>query len=141
MAQKKKVQSKTKSKLHPQNPHRKRYNFKKLIESCKELAPFVIKNDFGQESINFFEPEAVKMLNTALLKYFYGIDFWEIPPHYLCPPIPGRADYIHHIADLLSASNNGRIPTGEQVNCIDIGVGANCVYPIIGNKTYGWKFI
>ncbi|MDB4539634.1 MAG: 23S rRNA (adenine(1618)-N(6))-methyltransferase RlmF [Saprospiraceae bacterium] len=141
MAQKKKVQSKTKSKLHPQNPHRKRYNFKKLIESCKELAPFVIKNDFGQESINFFEPEAVKMLNTALLKHFYGIDFWEIPPHYLCPPIPGRADYIHHIADLLSASNNGRIPTGEQVNCIDIGVGANCVYPIIGNKTYGWKFI
>ena len=24
---------------------------------------------------------------------------------------------------------------------MDIGVGANCVYPIIGNSTYGWSFI
>jgi 23S rRNA (adenine1618-N6)-methyltransferase len=30
--------------------------------------------------------------------------------HYLCPPIPGRADYIHYIADLLAESNNGIIP-------------------------------
>ena len=141
MSGKKKVQSNTKPKLHPRNPHRKRYDFKKLIESCKELAPFVIKNDFGHESINFFDPKAVKMLNSALLKHFYEIGFWEIPPQYLCPPIPGRADYIHHIADLLGASNNGEIPTGEQVKCLDIGVGANCVYPIIGNKTYGWKFV
>lgn len=141
MAQKKKVQSNTKPKLHPRNPHRKRYDFEKLIESCQELAPFVIKNDYGQESINFFDPEAVKMLNTALLKHFYELDFWEIPPQFLCPPIPGRADYIHHIADLLSASNDGKVPTGEQVKCLDIGVGANCVYPIIGNKSYGWKFV
>jgi len=141
MSGKKKSQSKTKPKLHPRNPHRKRYDFKKLIASCPELAPFVIKNDYGNESINFFDPEAIKMLNTALLKHFYDIDFWEIPPQFLCPPIPGRADYIHHIADLLSISNDGKIPTGEQVKCLDIGVGANCVYPIIGNKTYGWKFV
>ena len=141
MAHKKKIQSKTKPKLHPRNPHRKRYDFKKLIESCQALAPFVIKNDYGNKSINFFDPAAVKMLNTALLKHFYEIDFWEIPSQYLCPPIPGRADYIHHIADLLSASNDGKIPTGEKVKCLDIGVGANCVYPIIGNKTYGWKFV
>lgn len=131
----------TKSKLHPRNPHRKRYDFKRLIESCPKLSPFVIKNDFGNESINFFDPEAVKMLNTALLKHFYKLDFWEIPPQFLCPPIPGRADYIHHIADHLGASNDGKIPTGEKVKCLDIGVGANCVYPIIGNKSYGWKFV
>lgn len=141
MSGKKKIHSKTKSKLHLRNPLRKRYNFKKLVESCPELSPFVIKNDFGDQSINFFDPEAIKMLNTALLKHFYELDFWEIPPQYLCPPIPGRADYIHHIADLLSISNNGEIPTGEKVKCLDIGVGANCIYPIIGNKTYGWKFV
>ncbi|MFK8006099.1 MAG: 23S rRNA (adenine(1618)-N(6))-methyltransferase RlmF [Saprospiraceae bacterium] len=141
MSGKKKSQPNTKSKLHLRNPHRKRYDFKKLIASCQALSPFIIINDYGNESINFFDPKAVKMLNTALLKHYYEIDFWEIPPQYLCPPIPGRADYIHHIADLLSASNDGKIPTGEQVNCLDIGVGANCVYPIIGNKTYGWKFV
>ena len=141
MSRKKKVHIKTKPKLHPRNPHRKRYDFKKLVESCPELSPFVIKNDYGDQSINFFDPEAVKMLNTALLKHFYKLDFWEIPPQFLCPPIPGRADYIHHIADLLSTSNDGEIPTGEKVKCLDIGVGANCVYPIIGNKTYGWKFV
>ena len=65
----------------------------------------------------------------------------NIPPNYLCPPIPGRADYIHHIADLLGSSNQEKIPTGNQIKCLDIGVGANCVYPIIGNKEYGWSFI
>lgn len=141
MSGKKKVHIKTKPKLHPRNPHRKRYDFKKLVESCPELSPFVIKNDYGDQSINFFDPEAVKMLNTALLKHFYKLDFWEIPPQFLCPPIPGRADYIHHIADLLSTSNEGEIPTGQKVKCLDIGVGANCIYPLIGNKTYGWKFV
>ena len=141
MSGKKKVRPNSKTKLHPRNLHRKRYDLKKLVASCPELSPFVIKNDYGDQSINFFDPEAVKMLNTALLKHFYEIDFWEIPPQFLCPPVPGRADYIHHIADLLSESNDGKIPTGEKIKCLDIGVGANCVYPIIGNKTYGWKFV
>jgi len=63
------------------------------------------------------------------------------PKDYLCPPIPGRADYIHHIADVLCSSNFGKMPRGNQIKCLDIGVGANCVYPIIGNSEYGWSFI
>lgn len=81
------------------------------------------------------------MLNKALLKQYYNIDYWDIPPHYLCPPIPGRADYIHYMADLLAGCNIGVIPIGNTIKCLDIGVGANCVYPIIGNKEYGWSFI
>ncbi len=141
MSKKKKVHHKVKSKLHPRNPFRGQYDFEKLKVTCPELSPFVFRNDYGTQTINFHNPEAVKMLNTALLKHFYKLDFWEIPPQYLCPPIPGRADYIHHIADLLSSSNDGKIPLGEKVRCLDIGVGANCVYPIIGHKTYGWKFV
>lgn len=129
-----------KSSLHPRNKHRERYNFKLLIHSCPELAPFVKLNVYNDESIDFFNPEAVKMLNKALLKHYYDIEYWDIPQNYLCPPIPGRADYIHHIADLLGSYNNGKIPTGKQIKCLDVGVGANCVYPIIGNKEYGWSF-
>ena len=81
------------------------------------------------------------MLNKALLIHYYGLTDWDIPEGYLCPPIPGRADYIHHIADHLRVSNFGRAPEGDRIRCLDIGVGANCVYPIIGVHEYGWSFI
>lgn len=145
----KKEHPKEKAGLHPRNKHRERYDFKQLISSCPELGRFVKLNDYQDESIDFFNPEAVKTLNKALLKHYYDIDYWDIPKNYLCPPIPGRADYIHHIADLLGqqhpagpGNNAGnKIPRGNKVKCLDIGVGANCVYPIIGNKEYGWSFI
>jgi len=130
-----------KSKLHPRNKHRNRYDFKQLIECCPELAPFIKLTEYNELSIDFFNPEAVTLLNKALLKHYYSIDNWTIPPNYLCPPIPGRVDYIHYIADLLSSYNNGIIPTGAKIKCLDIGVGANCIYPILGNREYGWSFI
>lgn len=141
MLQQKKEHPKEKVRLHPRNRHRERYDFQQLIGSCPELAQFVVLNIYNDQSIDFFNPEAVKMLNKALLKHYYDIDYWNIPPRYLCPPIPGRADYIHYIADLLGSKNNGKIPIGNQIKCLDIGVGANCVYPIIGNKEYGWSFL
>ena len=130
-----------KSRLHPRNKHRSRYNFKELIIGTPELAPFVKLNKYEDESIDFSEAAAVKMLNSALLKQFYDIDYWDIPEGYLCPPIPGRADYIHHIAELLGSYKKGKIPSGDEIKCLDVGVGANCVYPIIGSKEYGWSFI
>ncbi|MFZ4741703.1 MAG: 23S rRNA (adenine(1618)-N(6))-methyltransferase RlmF [Bacteroidales bacterium] len=132
---------KEKSILHPRNRHRERYDFKLLIHTCPELASFVLINKYDDESVDFFNPEAVKMLNKALLKHYYGIEYWDIPKTYLCPPIPGRVDYIHYMADLLSSSNSGKIPEGNQIKCLDIGVGANSVYPIIGNIEYGWSFV
>ena len=130
-----------KSGMHPRNPHRFRYDFEELIKVCPELGPFVHLNKFSNQSIDFADPQAVKMLNKAILKQFYDIQEWDIPQNYLCPPIPGRADYIHHMADLLASSRNGIIPTGPSVSVLDIGVGANCVYPIIGHKAYGWHFV
>ncbi|HEY3372734.1 MAG TPA: 23S rRNA (adenine(1618)-N(6))-methyltransferase RlmF [Prolixibacteraceae bacterium] len=127
--------------MHPRNPHRFRYDFEQLIKACPELAPFVSLNKFSNPSIDFADPQAVKLLNKAILKQFYDIGVWDIPKDYLCPPIPGRADYIHHMADLLASSRNGKIPTGPSVSVLDIGVGANCVYPIIGHKAYGWHFV
>lgn len=138
---KKKIHPKVKARLHPRNKHRERYDFPKLIESCADLASFVSLNKFQDESIDFSNPDAVKMLNKALLMHFYGIENWDIPNNYLCPPIPGRADYIHYIADLLCSNNFGKMPKGAQIKCLDIGVGANCVYPIIGTTEYGWSFI
>ena len=141
MSKNKKTLLTVKSKLHPRNKHCGRYDFKLLIESCPLLASFVTLNPYKELSIDFFNPEAVLMLNKALLKHYYGIVNWCIPKHYLCPPIPGRADYLHHIADLLSSYNHGNIPRGKKIKCLDIGVGANCIYPIIGTHEFGWSFI
>lgn len=126
--------------LHPRNRHRSRYDFPELITSLPELHPFVAINSHGGESIDFSDPEAVKMLNKALLKHFYGIATWDIPANYLCPPIPGRADYVHYLADLLAESNGGIVPKGKSIKGLDIGIGANCIYPIIGHQEYGWSF-
>ncbi|GHA34581.1 23S rRNA (adenine(1618)-N(6))-methyltransferase RlmF [Photobacterium aphoticum] len=127
--------------LHPRNPHRDRYDFDALIKSCPALAPFVAENRFGDRSVDFNNPEAVKTLNRALLSHYYQVAFWDIPAGFLCPPIPGRADYLHYLADLLAESNGGVIPTGKQVRGLDIGAGANCVYPIVGHRAYGWRFV
>lgn len=141
MHNKKKEHPKEKFRLHLRNKHRERYDFKKLVADCPDLSQFVKLNIYDDESIDFFNPDAVRMLNTALLKHFYGIENWHIPAEYLCPPIPGRADYIHYMADLLGGSNYGKVPVGSSVKCLDIGVGANCIYPIIGVKEYGWSFV
>ncbi|MGF1681498.1 23S rRNA (adenine(1618)-N(6))-methyltransferase RlmF [Photobacterium minamisatsumaniensis] len=127
--------------LHPRNPHRERYDFDALTASCPELSPFVARNKFGDMSVDFTNPEAVKVLNKALLSHFYNVQYWDIPAGYLCPPIPGRADYLHYIADLLASKNEDIIPKGRYVRGLDIGAGANCVYPIIGHSVYGWRFV
>lgn len=124
----------SKNNLHPRNKHREAYDFQSLITVLPELAQFVKVNEYGNESIDFFNPEAIKALNFALLKHFYKIENWEIPSNYLCPPIPGRADYIHYIADIIG-------PQKTKINCLDIGIGANCIYPIIGVSEYDWNFV
>jgi len=121
--------------LHPRNRFRTRYDFPQLIECSPGLAAFVKKNAHGDDSIDYADPQAVKALNQALLKQAYGLQHWDIPPGYLCPPIPGRSDYIHHLADLIV------LRRGSAVRVLDIGTGANCIYPLIGASDYGWSFV
>jgi 23S rRNA (adenine1618-N6)-methyltransferase len=130
-----------KNSLHPRNKHRSRYDFDVLVVKSPELKTFIYTNEHEIETIDFSNPLAVKTLNKALLKSYYGILDWDLPEDYLCPPIPGRADYIHHIADLLAEVNQNIIPTGNNIMGLDIGVGANCIYPILGNAEYDWSFV
>lgn len=127
--------------MHPRNKHLGRYDLKVLADTTPALGSFVHLNKYGDESVDFANPDAVKMLNKALLQHHYGIVGWDIPEGYLCPPIPGRADYIHHVADVLRSSNYGNLREGDKVKCLDIGVGASCIYPILGHQEYGWSFI
>ncbi|OAR71305.1 23S rRNA methyltransferase [Enterobacter hormaechei] len=124
--------------LHPRNRHRSRYDMKALCLSYPELQDFIVQTPAGEPSVNFADPLAVKTLNKALLAHFYGVTHWDIPDGFLCPPVPGRADYVHHLADLLADDNGGVVP--KQATVLDIGTGANLIYPLIGAHEYQWRF-
>ncbi|MEQ1513824.1 MAG: 23S rRNA (adenine(1618)-N(6))-methyltransferase RlmF [Lysobacteraceae bacterium] len=127
--------------LHPRNRHQGRYDFVALTAALPALSAFLTTAPGGGASIDFSDPAAVRALNRALLKSQYGIAHWDLPEGYLCPPIPGRADYLHGLADLLAASNAGAIPHGAAIRALDIGTGANLIYPLLGHREYGWRFV
>lgn len=115
--------------VHHKNPFIEEYDFDTLVRHHEELGEHVFVNTYGNKSIRFGDRNAVKALNAALLKYHYGIK-WDIPENYLCPPVPGRLDYLLHIADLLPA---------KDIHILDIGTGANLIYPILASCHFNWK--
>jgi 23S rRNA (adenine1618-N6)-methyltransferase len=127
--------------LHPRNRHHGRYDLPALAEACPELAGYIRPNPSGEPTIDFADPRAVRLLNAALLKTCYGVTHWDLPDGYLCPPIPGRADYLHYLADLLAEDAGDQSVRSGAVRVLDIGCGANCIYPLLGHAEYGWRFV
>ena len=119
--------------LHPKNKFNRGYNFDELIKDNPALKEYVSNNAYGNMSIDFSNPMAVKELNRGLLFSFDKISVWDFPDENLCPPIPGRLDYIHHLADVISLEENTTI--------LDIGTGATCIYPLLGVAAYNWNFV
>ncbi|NQX86941.1 MAG: 23S rRNA (adenine(1618)-N(6))-methyltransferase RlmF [Flavobacteriaceae bacterium] len=114
--------------MHPKNPFNTDYDFDFLIKHYPALKEFVFKNKYGNVTIQFSSKEAINALNTALIKSYYQID-WNIPNANLCPPIPGRLDYLFHIADLIPK---------QTLKLLDIGTGANLIYPILATCHFNW---
>lgn len=127
--------------LHPRNIHNEKYDFKSLVKEFPKLTSYVSENKYGDLSVDFSDANAVLTLNQALLALHYSVKDWTIPKGNLCPPIPGRVDYLHYIADLLTEQNGDTPPVGPKIKGLDIGAGTGCIYPILGNSVYGWKFV
>lgn len=123
--------------MHPKNIHQGHYDLDKLIEQHSELEKYIIRTDYGERSLDFSNPKAVKTLNTALLKTYHAVSFWEFPDNNLCPPIPSRADYIYYLNDLLNQSDY----KAQKITILDIGTGATCIYPLLGNSLFQWQFV
>ena len=117
--------------MHPKNPFKKDYNFQALKKAHPHLAKFAFTNVHGKETIKFENRDAVIALNTAILKQHYNIN-WSIPQGNLCPPIPGRLDYLLHAAELTQK---------KQLHLLDIGTGANLVYPILASQHFAWTCV
>ncbi|MBM7071876.1 23S rRNA (adenine(1618)-N(6))-methyltransferase RlmF [Shewanella sp. 202IG2-18] len=130
-------------KLHPRNRHNQGYDFTQLVACCPKLQAELIKTPVGTDSINFSNPKSVLLLNEALLKSEYGIQYWQLAENFLCPPIPGRVDYLHYLADLLAITYKTKVKKLKERNIrgLDIGCGASLIYPLLGHKAYGWQFV
>ena len=138
-------------KPHPRNSFQGTYDMDRLVSCYPKLSPHVIQGPTGRSTVDWADPIAVRALNTALLVADYNVNpsYSDIlPQDALVPPVPGRADYVHHIADLLQkcTSNNGKtnaaeIPKGSGIIGFDIGTGASCIYATIAASVYGWRMI
>ena len=129
----------TKTGLHKRNLHHGNYDFDQLAKAEPTLDEQIVTTPRGLPSIDFSDPYSIKVLNKALLNLYYKIKFWDIPQGYLCPPIPGRADYIHRLSDLLI--EDYPYTQHNRVRALDIGTGANAIYPIIGCTQYQWQCV
>lgn len=125
------MQETKRGELHPRNRLKGRYDLVALGEVYPSLRQFITRSKGGDLTVNFFDAEAVRALNSALLLHHYGVKDWVLPSSALVPPIPGRADYIHYLGDIV----------GEGARVLDVGVGASCIYPILGVVEYGWEVV
>lgn len=132
------------ARMHPRNVFANiKADFFVLGKRQPCFRPFVEQCSLGLWYVNFKSWEVTRALNRALLVDVYGLVSWDIPKGHLCPPVPNRASYIHWLEDLLQLSH----PCGrpgiecEGVRGIDIGVGSNCVFPLLGSTANRWSFI
>lgn len=130
-----------KTSLHPQNPFAVPYPLTELVKLQPALAAYLKTTPDGRQTLNFAEPAAVTLLNTALLQWQFGLAHYQIPPGYLCPAVPGRLDYLLYLQDLLTQSHRGKKVPASAVQLLDIGCGANLIYALLAAKALRWQAI
>ena len=137
--------------MHPRSAFREgNPDFGALAERHPSLRPHLVRRGASRDgakprwTLDFASWDATVALNAALLADAYDVRGWSIPRGYLCPAVANRANYVHWIEDLLEQSRPaalGSATRGPAIRGLDVGVGANCVYPLIGAARNGWSFV
>lgn len=132
--------------MHPKNRYSSPHDFPALARIVPDLRNQFVTTPDGRISLDFTQPQTVRLLNKALLLRDFGLKHWDIPPGNLCPGVPGRLDYVHVIADLLNNKKGARTQVQRKVEKqgivgLDVGTGASLIYPILGVKEYAWRFV
>ena len=112
-------------------------DFKFLSEEFPEFKKYVYINKYGGYSINWKNPNSIKELVKTILNKFLNIIYYEIPENFLVPTLTSRYNYLNYINKLFTKF---KIENKEKI-LIDIGTGANIIYPLLGYKLYNWNFI
>ncbi len=122
--------------LHPRNRHQHRYDLAALCQTTPELTSFLIRTPAGEQSVDFANPQAVKRSIRRCWRIFMPLHTGTFRQGFMsagawsCGLYPSSGG---------SAWRNDREYSGAG-NYSGRGVGANCIYPLIGVHEYGWRF-
>ena len=117
-------------------------DFLTLIKEFPELKKYILKqNEDNEEEFQFdwSNNELSLLMDKSILNYYFDIKYYDIPKGFLIPPIPSRINYINLINSIITKLINDI--DIKNIIGIDIGTGANIIYPILGYSIYKWKFI
>ena len=73
------------------------------------------------------------------MKKDFGLE-WDIPNSHLTPGLTGRINYLNWIHEVLHLIPEILESSSQNQSGIDVGTGASCIYPLLGNALYGWTF-
>ena len=117
-------------------------DFLTLIKEFPELKKYILKqNEDNEEEFQFdwSNNELSLLMDKSILNYYFNIKYYDIPKGFLIPPIPSRINYINLINSIITKLIKDI--DIKNIIGIDIGTGANIIYPILGYSIYKWKFI
>jgi 23S rRNA A1618 N6-methylase RlmF len=137
----------------------KRPNFTLLAEKYPELkeCSYRANTNSGTSepftALNWNLGRSQRSLTAITLKEAFQIDI-NLPPDRLCPPVPNRLSYIGWLSDLLAliplstecviASPLDPLKQHDHASLtdhiLDIGVGASCIYPLLGHQQHNWRY-
>ncbi|ORY98086.1 hypothetical protein BCR43DRAFT_563402 [Syncephalastrum racemosum] len=111
-------------------------DFEILVKEFPALEPFITVHK-NRLQFDFLNADGQRALTKALLKRDFGLSV-KLPHDRLCPPVPNRLDYILWVEDILHET----LPGKKSYKGIDIGVGASCIYPLLGcARNKDWSFL
>ena len=130
--------------MHPKNRYRyERPDFRRFVEICPEFRQYTTTSstEDGHVSVDFRNWDACRELVRLQFQEDFGIS-WTIPKPHLVPPIANRLNYLCFIHDLISLwSPEPKNRASYEYKVLDIGCGANLVYPLLGAVYFGWSFV
>jgi len=116
-----------------------------LIKEYPELKKYLIMKNRDEDiekcedfSFDWSNNNLSLLMTKCILNYYFNIKYYDIPNNFLIPPVPSRLNYINVIQSLLILF---KVSDKNEIIGVDIGTGANIIYPILGNEVYKWKFI
>ncbi|KAJ2332262.1 Methyltransferase-like protein 16 [Coemansia sp. RSA 2681] len=103
-------------------------SYRALADKYAELKPYLAATSSQHSTIDFKHPDAVRVLNQALLSVYFGLRI-HLPSNSLCPTVSNRLNYVKWLsANIVSEFIPG------PLSGLDIGTGASCIYPLLGAR-------
>ena len=142
--------------MHAKNLYsRRRYapDFLRLASQYPVLKPhLVVRPEAGRgparktprATYNFKSWEACRDLAAVLFEHDFGVRSWTVPKPHLVPPLANRLNYLCYVHDLLESDGrdmNGSTTGSGRIRILDVGCGANLVYPLLAASYFGWASV